>query len=283
MKIHAQNPFYEELPTPDEKKKPKEGIPNLEGLLKKYEKVLEKPSNLEYKKMIGHIDDILTPKEINLFLQQTIKYENHRNYCNHHTSYFISKLMQNSYKAGNNNFFLHTSALNEIGDLCTEIVGRKNKPICITIEGNVGARIASRVKYANIEIKSKKIKILGFKAVSSTFKIHANVGKGIGERSIRSNFEIFGDAGDLLGNLSNKSKYIIHGDVGAKCGSGAEECEFIVYGEFGENISGVYKSNECTYVTYERESYEQLLDELDERNIAILKDENDDIIEEKTL
>ena len=51
------------------------------------------------------VRSVLTPTKINLFLQSTITSEHKRNYASF-TGLFISRLIQNSYNAGNNNFVL---------------------------------------------------------------------------------------------------------------------------------------------------------------------------------
>ena len=160
-----------------------------ETLLLKYELALELDISprekylREMKKTVG----VLTPEEIDLFLQTTVRYENHEKYCSS-TGYFISRLIQDSYDAGHNDFTLNTKGLRGLDKLCTELKGKKKNPLKVTINGNAG--------------------------------------NCCGEDSKRSLFYIEGNAGDDCGRVSKKSVFCVSGDVGSKCGSWSKKSTF---------------------------------------------------------
>jgi len=132
------------------------------------------------------LTQILTPEQVNTFLQTTVKYEKHKNYTDS-TGLFISRLIQNSYDHGYNSFTLDTTALKEI-DTIGYIKGTPRNPIEITIIGNTGNVCGYRTKYI-------------------TFNITGNIGHNCGFESRNSTFNITGNVGSLCGILSKDSTY----------------------------------------------------------------------------
>jgi len=237
----AKGPFsaYEGLKAPEEKGKEKiEGSILFEGLeevLKQYEDVLDNNLNLD------EVKAILTPEQINTFLQATIPYEAHKNYAEN-TGYFITKLIQNSYDAGNNGFKLNTNtlptAINYIG---LKLEGKKDKPLELLVEGDVGYLCGYAAKYSTISIagdagnwcgaeaKHSKINIAGDAgnwcgdgAKYSTISIAGNAGNWCGDGAKYSTISIAGNAGDCCGEWADYSTISIAGDVGGGCGRDAK-------------------------------------------------------------
>ena len=116
------------------------------------------------------ITDLLMPEDINKFLQITIQYEQHRQYC-WRTGYFISRLVQNSYTAGHNEFILDTTALKEIDYLGSRLEGTKERPIELTIKGNAGSNFGFWSKDATFNIIGNARDYCGWGVENSTFKI----------------------------------------------------------------------------------------------------------------
>lgn len=110
----------------------------LDGVMRKYEEVLEKEYNTgELDDYLKSITDILTPHQINSFLQATISKEQHENY-QENTGHFISRLIQNSYNAGHNDFTLNTTNLKPIHLIGFKLKGKSRNKIRITTRGNAG-------------------------------------------------------------------------------------------------------------------------------------------------
>ena len=315
MKAQMQSPFYD-LPSPDEKKKPKEGIPNLEGLLKKYEEVLEL-DYLEFAEAVNSIDQILEPEEINAFLQATIVFEDSKDYILN-TGEFISKLIQNSYDKGYNNFILNTKSLIEIHSIGDKLEGAEKKPIEVTIEGNTKNLCGYRSKNAIFNIKGNTGEWCGEESKNSIFNIEGNAGGNCGKYSTNSTFKIKGNVGDYCGTFSKYSTYSIEGDVADDCGYHAENSTFNIEGNIGNrcgnqsehttyningnteswfgvlskystyNVKGNIGENRCgegsnnsTFIVYNKAAYKNLLEKLPTTNTAIRKGRKDNVLKKK--
>ncbi|MFH1638034.1 MAG: hypothetical protein ABIB71_06420 [Candidatus Woesearchaeota archaeon] len=136
---------YSKLETPDERKEHKEeGEIMFEGfgeLLRQYEDLLKE--ELAYIEEEA-INSILSPEQINSFLQATIRYEDYKHF-GWNTGMFITQLIQNSHEAGNNRFTLTTKAFSKrIDHIGLRLQGIGNKKLEILVEGDVGNFCAFR-------------------------------------------------------------------------------------------------------------------------------------------
>ena len=153
-------------------------------LTKKYEQSLGLGAREVWAR--NYVHDVLLPSDIDLFLQQTREYEHHPNY-QIHSGYFISQLIQNSYKAGNNDFEFDVILLKPIDYLASEVVsGTKERTVKTTIKGEVGNFCGSGVKYSAFTI-GKASDWCGYRAEHSTFTIEK--------------------AGDLCGSITKYSNF----------------------------------------------------------------------------
>lgn len=99
--------------------------------------------------------DILTPAEINAFLQLSIMYEDHpdQDLC---LGNFLGKLIRRSYLAGFNDFFLQCESSNLVHYL-DQLKGCEKNPIRIAVYGDLGSgnfdlsRQVDTVLYGNCE------------------------------------------------------------------------------------------------------------------------------------
>jgi len=176
-------------------------------LLRKYEWVLVRNDSLPCG---SQISEVLTPDEINSFLQGTKQYEDHRNYS-WRNGLIMSILIQNSYNNGYNHFLLNTEALYKTNNFGFGIIGRKENPLFMSIEG---------------EIWSK----LGFGAKNCLFILNGGAGAQCGEKARFSEFRIedFADLG---------------------CGWNAEDCTFKtpVWANIEQMRKNIPKSNTLIY------------------------------------
>ena len=123
-----------------EEEKPIEVVEGVfQELMGEYERFLETECDSwnDFQVELNKITETVTPADITAFLQTTIKHEQHNEYC-WRTGLFISKLMQNSYEAGHNDFILNTTALKEIHNLGCDLTGTEERLIKLTIIGNTG-------------------------------------------------------------------------------------------------------------------------------------------------
>ena len=153
---------------PEELKEIEVAEGRFQGLMGEYERFLDMECG-DLDNRLNKITDILTPTDINLFLQTTIRHEQHKNY-DWATGHFISELIQNSYDAGHNDFTLSTTALKRIHNLGSYLEGTKKRPLEITIKGNIGYSCGCSAKNAAFNIKGNARDSCGFCAENSTFK-----------------------------------------------------------------------------------------------------------------
>ena len=164
-------------------------VDRFEDLKKKYEEFLAVGYN-QNKWVIEYAQEVVLPCDINLFLQQTREYEDHVNYRDN-TGLFITQLIQDSYKAGNNDFELDVNSLKSIDYLASEVVsGTKKRTVRVVIKGEVGDRCGRNAQYSTLTIGKagnwcgvwaqhctftfkEAGKECGFGAVHSTFKTHS--------------------------------------------------------------------------------------------------------------
>ena len=196
------------------------------GLLtQKYEEFLELELNVD--NVVGFtkgITEILSPEMIDVFLQSTIRYENHRIYWEN-TGDFISKLIQNSYNAGHNEFALNTQTL-EIGYLGTRLEGTKERPIRITITRDVGLGCGLYSKNSIFNIQGNAGEYCGWASENSTYNVQGNTERSCGLYSENSTFNIQGNTDDNCGESSKNSTFNIEGNAGFGCGLDAKNSTF---------------------------------------------------------
>jgi len=82
---------------------------------------------------------ILSSNELNAFLQLTPYLIGHENY-ERHLGYFISKLVNNAFIAGHNNYRIDLIDLPPLDDVCLELRDRDlGYPLIVNVIGNVGS------------------------------------------------------------------------------------------------------------------------------------------------
>ena len=135
-------------------------------LTKKYEEFLmDKDTWLK-----DHVREIILPCDINIFVQQTRKCEDHKNY-EQNTGLFISQLIKNSYEAGNNEFELDVGSLKPINGLASNVSGREKQKVRIVIKGKTGDGCGRDVRYSIFTIEEAGY-LCGYGARNSTFNTH---------------------------------------------------------------------------------------------------------------
>ncbi len=169
------------------------------ALLDKYEKLLQyhliMPAEVSERFHVKHdINEILTPQEISSFFLATVKYEDKKNYSRD-TYFFIGKLIQNSYGADHNDFYLDTRVLPLHHKIGYFLEGSEERPLNlniqgdighqgfegaswlnITVEGSAGNSLATGIKNSNITVKGDTGHYFAFYAEESTFTFYGRVG-----------------------------------------------------------------------------------------------------------
>src|SRR3989344_3147907 len=223
----AVNPFSKsgDLREPDDVEEVKLGDTFVEKAIKSYKNIdFDERDFDKIDKQISSLEKIvLNPNQINVFLQVIIEKESKQKIMHWGTGLYLSKLIQDSYNAGNNDFTLNTGDT-QINCLGYKIKGSKKKQIIqIKINGNVG-------------------NWCGLNTQNSTFNIKGNVGDECGKKARHSTFTIEGDVGGSCGDLVKYSVFKIKGCAGEKCGSCAIYSMFNVEGNVGDEC-GEYVKN----------------------------------------
>ncbi len=261
---------YPGLPIPDTIREQTKQVSELSDLLGDYAEFLDKKINYDKTEEIVQSDTIiLTPKEIDDFLQDTNYFKDHENYRKK-TGIFISQLIQTSYNAGNNNFNLNTENLNKIDELCVDIKGEKEKPIKINIKGDSGEFLGLTSTYCIYNIEGNMVGGCGLESENNIFHIKGTIGYGLGAASENCTFHIFGEPDHGTGDSALNCIFNIHGDAGDFCGVRARKSNFNIRGKVG-NSCGNYAEN-STFSTFDTDSYKKFQQYVSENNTIFLKD-----------
>ncbi|MFH1637421.1 MAG: hypothetical protein ABIB71_03280, partial [Candidatus Woesearchaeota archaeon] len=111
---------------------------------------------------------VLKPEEINAFLQYTTIFEEYRHYRKN-TGPTISKLIQNSYDSGHNNFVIEITTPQGLQFLASEISG-KEKPLAVTVTGHAGFCLGYKAENAVFNILGDAGERCGCMARNSVFR-----------------------------------------------------------------------------------------------------------------
>jgi len=205
---------------------------------------------------VGVIPEVLTPNQINAFLQQTSLYDDYPYYLVS-AGVFVSRLIQNSYDSGNNDFMLSMTDLRDIGYLGYWIVGKRENPLEVTIVGDAG-------------------RTCGMRAEHSIITVQGSVGDSCGRNSENSIFNITADTAEYCGFQSNKSTFNITRYAGYHCGAESINSIFNISGDAGDGCG--YNSNGSTFKTENKETLHQMLMQVPRGNrIIFMQDGTEEI------
>ncbi len=274
----ATNPFdrYKGIGKPEEKKEMKIEPSALEEVLKEYEAESEKGlPPIEYHMDVllkNRFKHVLRPEDIGIFLQFLTRFEERNDYNPEFAGKLVSRLIQNSYEAGHNNFLLNTSTLTRRLKKLGSVSGTKERPLILQVTGESGAEFGWSAKFANFKIigntdggsgmyaKNSAFHIegtagalLGANATDSTFYARG-AGRACGSHSERCKFEIRGNVDYDCGHNTKQSEFIIEGNAGDEFGSSAEQSRFTIHGEV--KAPSAEWSLHTTFTVYDRISYE---------------------------
>ena len=185
---------------------------DLSELLNKYELILENDYLLvttQFNYLIQCF--VLTPAEINSFLQSTKMYEDHGNYSRK-TGRIISLLIQNSYNKGYNDFYLNTKALSNISNLGACVIGTEDNPLSVAVQGDIESNLGHGAQYSNFNLSGTVGDLCGSKARYSSFSLDRSVGERCGKGAIYCTFKtsVWENVEKIRGNLSGFSNTLIY-------------------------------------------------------------------------
>ena len=134
------------------------------------------------------------------------------------TGIFVSRLIQESYDAGNNNFRLSVENLNPLECLASEVKGSEDRQLYLTIEGNDGKDFAYQSEHAH-------------------FIVDGNTDGGEGCFGRNIDLAIYGWAGDSCGSNMRKSRMYVRDGTRNLFGCRAEGSELTSDGPVGMNVA----------------------------------------------
>ena len=146
------------------------GNTEFSDLMKRYEEFLFHAGN-HTAELIGNV--VMTPSEIDQFLQATVQYERHTYY--RETWHFADRLIQNSYGAGHNDFVIRTHILSEINHLLYYRSKNADRPLRVTIDGPVGHSLAQYTTGLDITVIGDAGKGLAYQARDSVFTLYGDI------------------------------------------------------------------------------------------------------------
>lgn len=252
------------------------------GLLKKYEQILSIEDYLKdntfFKIVWEKITEILTPGEINCFLQATIKYENEKKYSNYSydTGLVITRLMYNSYLQRHNNFYLDTVDLLPIDCIGYKVEGTKERQLLVTINGEAGSDLGRESRYLTINVKGNAPGC-GYYSKNSIFDIEGDAGDSCGKESKNSIFNIKGNTEGRFGWDSENSIFDIGGDIEYLCGNGSRNSTFVIRGDM-VGIAFQWGAKNSTFKTSNQKTLKTLLRAVSGENRIIYIDGTKEIV-----
>jgi len=244
----------------------------LERILKVYQQI---DSDDEYKKrqrVLSRLKrKILTPSQIDIFLQKIIDKTTFEKINSQLTGEFLSRLIQYSYNKGYNGFVLHAQDT-QIPNLGYELKGRDENrlEVCIkgyggyhcgqqskqsifTIEGDVGQNCGDNSEQSTFNIEGDAKRECGYQSKQSTFHIGGNVRGRCGNESKEGIFHIKGDAPEWCGSFAENGVFNIKGDVGYSCGIMSKQSTFTIGGNVGYECG--YFAQECIFTIEQNVGY----------------------------
>jgi len=121
------------------------------------------------------IKTVLSPAEINTFLQSTITNEDHSYYLLN-TSIFLSGLIQTSYNDGNSLFDLNVQNLRPLSAMGAFLSGSQEQPLSVRVKGDVGTHLGVSSNDVKFYLDGDTNYYCGDRANNSEFYVSGNVG-----------------------------------------------------------------------------------------------------------
>ena len=114
----------------------------IEGLLENYSRYLQNGESLTE-------TSVLTPGQLEKFLLKTAEYRVKEGFLKK-TGEFVTRLIRESYLAGNSTFRLDLREIGPLEGLCAGLAGIESNPIKIMIEGDIGNDFGDKAQYLRV-------------------------------------------------------------------------------------------------------------------------------------
>ncbi len=255
------------------------GDNKLKRLLERYKELFDKRNGfpLQYLERKAQIDlrfqDVLSPGDINAFLLMTKEFAGQK-YNDDLTSLLLSRLIQNSYVAGEREFRLHVPQKikaiaylggSEEGKLKLHLRGDFDQFCCadscfldVFIDGNVGLSFAMKSEDSSYHIKGNVDHQCAIYAKRCFLLIEGDADGHLAEAQKECSLTIHGNTGASFANICRDSFFEVYGDTGENSARQVENSTFIFHGKVDGNHSCLDSTN-CLFKTDNRKSLETLI------------------------
>lgn len=236
---------------------------NLTRLHQYYEQLLRSENKQNVagvpEKVKENITEILSPLEINAFLQQSSEYEKYKHYDSI-TGLVITQLIHNSCQQGNSNFYVDLKSLPLLHHIGYSLKNTTEQQLLIAIDGNVG-------------------NWCGMYSKNSTFTITGNLGSSCGRNSDSSIFNIQGNVGEYCGLGASGSTFNIEGNAGPWFGEDTTSTTFYIKGKLYGFFRNGDRSRNSIFKTSNLRTLDDLKEQIPERNRIIYLMGDQEIVE----
>jgi formylmethanofuran dehydrogenase subunit C len=182
------------------------------------------------------LESLLTPVEISAFIPASEKFSLRENYSLNF-GIFVSKLIEKSYRQGeNNDFLLNLEGMPKFRYLLNRLNGDKSNPIRITALGNVGTSFANHMKNVKISIVGSVAESSFYSTNNLSVNIEGNVGYGCMRGSGNGIININGNVGNSFGSNSKGILAKIKGNVGPNLGCYSYDLSLLINGNVGDHF-----------------------------------------------
>lgn len=194
------------------------------------------------------VKGVLTPEQINQFLQATTLFQDHVNYVDN-TGVFVSKLIQNSCNAGYNDFVLNIPRMNKkLNHLGSNLSGYYSDNLRITVNGNLGDSCFKYIERCTLTINGDVGDDCIESMVSSEIVLNGNGGRSCGTyERVGVDLTVNGNVGEFFGSGFQGSSLVLNGDCSDNWGGSCESSVLTFNGKVGKRNH--IKSRDCTFKT----------------------------------
>jgi len=144
----------------------------IKNMLSKFNEYLDSSGFFPNSTLIEKITDVLPPNQINSLLQLIAL--TRPNAPSTHLGRFFSKLIENSYQAGHNYFFLNAQSFHQLDSFCNNIQGQETEPFRLFVKGDLEFSLRW-MNYCHVQTEGYLTFDCAAHAKNSTFIIEGEV------------------------------------------------------------------------------------------------------------
>ncbi len=208
------------------------------------------------------------------------------NLTNKVSSLIISRLLQNSYISGHNNF--NIKCMPGITYFGWNFAGTEERPLQLKYEGG-GNHYFKNGMYLNIKAKGTQRHSFATDCENCDFDIEGNILGSFAQHTESSSFNVKGNVEADAAWCSKRSRFYFGGEVGGNFATHSEDCTFEVVGgcrgrtaHYAKRTEFILHANpgmisefcqQCTFKTTNRDTLQKMLKDVPGRNRIVYIDD----------